>query len=66
MTFTLIAFFLVGTTWITGIIVGLLFVFYEYIKNKKINKIINIALKNSGHNNMQEYLEKTMISSKNK
>ena len=33
---------------------------------KKINKIINITLKNSGYNNMQEYLEKTMISSKNK
>lgn len=66
MTFTLIALFLVGALWITAIILACLWEVYEYIENKKINKIINIALKNSGYNNMPEYLEKTMLFSKNK
>ncbi len=57
MTFILIALFLVGALWITAIIVLCLYGVYEYIKNKKIK---NIALKNSGYNNMQEYLEKSM------
>ena len=51
MTSILIAFFLVAALWITAIILACSWGVYEYIENKKINKIININKQNYKYSN---------------